>query len=402
MPELHNLCAELDIEQAISLHRKADTIEEIVTHVETTGRSADLMRVCRQLRPHVNWPEASDPSSNQWLPHTSFDEIDAIPKGLESQTPPPSSPLVLGESDDQGSFGLESTSLSLDLVSLEYSVFERWNIETNQNMIADTLVVQALPATHLQSGTQPPARATLPAEIAVFTREAIGSPDKYPLFVRVAWPSSRGDEAASAALVLWPASLSGQPLNLLPDSDPGINTDAPLLLASVKSGDNAVDALLGYIHSGALTAAQQMAPAMITRAENFLYAKQSQPLYAIIAAYALLKVGSANRLNWIANLADWFPLLTDGAIIYGWYLIRNGEAEQARRYFRQALEHGLPMYTEGIRLLRDGLRFVSGLYPDDIDLQHDAALAYRIATAANFESVLTCLRLGHGLGMNHI
>ena len=55
------------------------------------------------------------------------------------------------------------------------------------------------------------------------------------------------------------------------------------------------------------------------------------------------------------------------------------------------------MYSEGVRLLRDGLNFVAGLFPDDPDVKAGAALANTLASVAILESQLTCLRIGKRL-----
>jgi nucleoid DNA-binding protein len=65
--------------------------------------------------------------------------------------------------------------------------------------------------------------------------------------------------------------------------------------------------------------------------------------------------------SWPANLADWMDWMSDGPIIRGWQLLRGARArkgETARGRFLQAVERGLPVYTDGLRLLVDGLKVV--------------------------------------------
>ena len=194
-------------------------------------------------------------------------------------------------------------------------------------------------------------------------------------------------------------SRGNEPLTLAVDPQRGINRDAPLLVARSESGDRTADALFAYMRSGRLDSARQASPGLIAQAEGTLQQKVANPVYATLAAYTLLKLGSTEHPDWIANLAHWFKYLPDGAILYGWYLIRAGRAEEALAYFETALKRGVPMYSEGIRLLRDGLNFLRGL--DSTDPQVNAAVArvYRIATAANLNSELTCLRVGSGLAV---
>lgn len=196
------------------------------------------------------------------------------------------------------------------------------------------------------------------------------------------------------ALVVTPSAYAGSSLTLLPDPDTGLDPQAPPLLALWESGHKTADALFAYVQRGALDLAREAAPALVAQAESLLVDKGANPIHATIAAYTLLTIGDTTHGNWMANLAGFFPFLPDGAIIYGWHLIHTGEAEQALTQFHAALSRGLPIYTAGVRLLRDGLNFLAGIRRDDAQLRADADLAYQIAAAANFDSELTCLRLG--------
>jgi hypothetical protein len=211
----------------------------------------------------------------------------------------------------------------------------------------------------------------------------------HPALVRVTDLSER-------ALVVTPPAYTASSLTLLPDPETGLDPQAPRLLAVWASGHKTADALFAYVQRGALDLAREAAPALIEQAESLLVDKGANPIHATIAAYTLLKIGDTAHGPWMANLAGLFPFLPDGAIIYGWHLIHTGQAEQAPAQFHAALSRGLPIYTTGVRLLRDGLNFVAGIHRDDAQLRADADLAYQIAAAANLDSELTCLRLGEG------
>lgn len=202
----------------------------------------------------------------------------------------------------------------------------------------------------------------------------------------------------SRALIVWPWLVAEQTLTLLPDLPPAADPERPPLLAQCYSGGTA-GALFSFIRGGALDSARRASSTLIAQAETYLGEKEEDPVRACIAAYTLLKIGSPKRQDWVANLANWFPFLPDGAIVHGWNLLHAGKADEARDSFREALKRGVPMYTMGIRLLRDGLKFVAGLDPNDTQVQEDALRASRLASCANLDSELTCLRLDDRLSV---
>src|SRR5205823_6015043 len=56
------------------------------------------------------------------------------------------------------------------------------------------------------------------------------------------------------------------------------------------------------------------------------------------------------------NLADWFNWLPDGAIIHAWQLLQQkNETTLARERLLQAVGRGTPVYSQGLRMLIDGL-----------------------------------------------
>ena len=66
--------------------------------------------------------------------------------------------------------------------------------------------------------------------------------------------------------------------------------------------------------------------------------------------------------SWPANLADRMDWISDGPIIRGWQLLKGARPrhhETARDRFLQAVERGLPVYAEGLRLLVDGLKVIA-------------------------------------------
>jgi hypothetical protein len=289
--------------------------------------------------------------------------------------------------DEGAATVIDAEAPGLTAVSLVYGFFHTWKA----GAAGDTLVIESKG----HSSVEVPGDLTLAAHPGWF-------PDTTqwrPLLVRAMLPRGKHGEPAEEALVVWPPSRENQPLTLDPAPYHGINREAPPLLARSPSGDRVADALFAYVRGGRLDLARQAVPAFAAQAERFLYEKYLNPIHAILAAYTLQKVGGDEHSDWLSNLAHSFQYLPDGALLYGWYLIRAGRAPEAKEFFRTALARGVPMYSLGVRLLRDGLSFLRGLEPEDADIKTDTARAFRLAAAINPSSELTCLRLGGGLGV---
>ena len=147
----------------------------------------------------------------------------------------------------------------------------------------------------------------------------------------------------------------------------------------VSSGDWGVESMLSFMQRGDISSAQGMAD-QPKLAEELLYSKYENTNAAAVGGYFLLKVRDLERLhNWANNLAEWFEWMPDGAIIHAWQLImgtgqnnekRTAHLDQARKRLLEAVGRGVPVYTEGLRLLRDGL-----LYFDSRAQGKDAEIA---------------------------
>ena len=85
--------------------------------------------------------------------------------------------------------------------------------------------------------------------------------------------------------------------------------------------------------------------------------------WLLLAAYRAL-----DRLSsWGPNLSAWFPWLADAAVINGWQHIHAGREDRgnadrhfdiARQELVAATRRGVPVYSEGLRLLVDGLHLL--------------------------------------------
>ena len=119
------------------------------------------------------------------------------------------------------------------------------------------------------------------------------------------------------------------------------------------------EALLQSLKGGTKKLADNLAE--YSSANLLLQGKYQDENAAAVGAYYLYLKGRSNmNIDWLRNLARDFPLLADGALIYGLQLINraNPSAQkviECRRYLLEALDRGLPVYSMGFRLMRETL-----------------------------------------------
>ena len=140
------------------------------------------------------------------------------------------------------------------------------------------------------------------------------------------------------------------------------------LLYSIRltSHEPAADAILNYLQIGDLYSAKSMT-AWVDESADMLLHKVQDPYAAAVGSYLLLRLGQYDCMHdWPRNLADWFEFLPDGCVIWARQLMHlaPGEQDEIRNYLLKAVERGLPVYTEGLRILMDGLRLIG---PDGQD-----------------------------------
>jgi hypothetical protein len=141
--------------------------------------------------------------------------------------------------------------------------------------------------------------------------------------------------------------------------------DAVYPLDITVSTDNLkAESLLALLTNGSINQAKSLMK--IEQAEQLLYDKGIDPAAAAIGGYYLLKMNALEHLHdWANNLANRFPWMPDGAIIHAWQQLRKSDTKQnvikegVRERFLQAIDRGIPIYTEGLRLLYDGLKLLS-------------------------------------------
>ncbi len=97
-------------------------------------------------------------------------------------------------------------------------------------------------------------------------------------------------------------------------------------------------------------------PAVAALGHELLREKLVDPLLATAAVYAALATGQLGFApdDWWENLAD-IEWLADGKVATGWRALRTGDSQRALSDFLTAASRGLPMLSEGVRLLLEGL-----------------------------------------------
>ncbi len=129
------------------------------------------------------------------------------------------------------------------------------------------------------------------------------------------------------------------------------------LRISLRSHSPHADAILGYLARGDMYAATALAE-WTDEAEQLVYRDESDPYSGVVGAYLLLRLRDFGRMrDWVRQIAEQFDFLSDGSILWAWQLVhmKRGESREARDWFFKACDLPLPVYSEGLRLLLDGL-----------------------------------------------
>jgi hypothetical protein len=172
--------------------------------------------------------------------------------------------------------------------------------------------------------------------------------------------------------------------------------------ALVRGARAQAETLLAYVENGVFAAVHQLSPDVVRDAVSLLWDKLEDPFGAAIAGYVLLRTTAQaeeqqDRQGWMRNLADWFPLIPDGAVIYGAALLRGVQAEdptrvaEARAYLLEAVSRGIPTYTMGLRLLFDTLRSLVEKREGDTQLAAALARVRAVAAYADWTAQTTTL-----------
>jgi hypothetical protein len=155
--------------------------------------------------------------------------------------------------------------------------------------------------------------------------------------------------------------------------------------------------LLGYMSAGRLSEAQLLARS----AQQLLADKLLNPFAAAAGAYVLLAAEQVHPgqpwRSWVSNLYDWFPNLPDGAVLQGWNRLQTAQAESdfeaARNLFLEAAGRGIPIFSEGVRRLQNGLAMFEKEDPDG-RVREASELVRQLALRCHPQQAFTTLRLG--------
>jgi hypothetical protein len=128
----------------------------------------------------------------------------------------------------------------------------------------------------------------------------------------------------------------------------------------IQTSSDVADTICGYLQRGDLYSAEAMAE-WCEQAREMLRDKGKDPYAAAVGAYLLLKLRRFDQMrDWARNLATWFPSLPDGSVIWASQLMQQTQSDPAEiwRYLHLCLDTGLPVYSEGLRLLMDALQLM--------------------------------------------
>ncbi|WP_313401239.1 hypothetical protein [Stenotrophomonas sp.] len=165
--------------------------------------------------------------------------------------------------------------------------------------------------------------------------------------------------------------------------------------SAVSVRDPQLSFLLGFLQSGALPAAKQLAE----HSSALLYEKGTNPLAAAAGGYALVSGAVDSKPQrwhrWIENLMHRFEHVPDGAVQYAMMRLRlrksRADVEMAAEAFKMAYRRGLPFYGMGMRWLLEGL---DRLAPEDAEAKWMAAGVRQLTSRLHPSSAFTILRIG--------
>lgn len=214
-----------------------------------------------------------------------------------------------------------------------------------------------------------------------------------PCFIEVA-------EADARSLIVWLPGPKLRPVKVVVDPDGATHRSGSPLLAFLDPVDPIATTLFSYVRQGALEEARLGLPTLVASLKRDTVL--AGPNLGLLAGYVLYKLRDRFVDDVISRLLTQYLEVPDVHILAAAQLIADGKTDQAIEPLTAALGRGAPIYTEGVRLLREGSNLLRDLYPSEKRFQDNARQAACIAAAANFGSELTCLRLGDDIAMEFV
>jgi hypothetical protein len=158
----------------------------------------------------------------------------------------------------------------------------------------------------------------------------------------------------------------------------------------VRGNNPQADALLSYLCQDAFESARLVGDRLADEL-GMLMGEGDDPTSAVVAGYYMLKASYIRHEDWLQKLAEGFTGLPDGAVIFGWALLRREEPDYggARHFFLTAVRRGIPMYSTGLRLLYDGLNVLLDYKEEDKEVHRMFQAVRRIAAATDWKANVT-------------
>lgn len=130
---------------------------------------------------------------------------------------------------------------------------------------------------------------------------------------------------------------------------------------TIDTNNAKADALGKLLVSGDVNGANSLV--RFEDAQQLMQDKMEDHAAAAIGGYYLLRFRQFEYLHdWTSNLANWFPDMADGAIIHAWFILTKGPWEYSepingdfRNWLLKAEKRGIPLFSEGLKLLYEGL-----------------------------------------------
>lgn len=164
-------------------------------------------------------------------------------------------------------------------------------------------------------------------------------------------------EQSGTRLVL---RVPGNASRILTRVDPLRGQLAICFSVRIATLNSTAEAIVSYLQRGDLYSAEAMKP-WIDKAAGLLFDKMEDPYASVVGAYLLARLKKFDQMHeWARNLASKFDFLPDGCVIWAWQLIHQHPSNggEIRKYLLMAVDRGLPVYSEGLRLLTTGLKLM--------------------------------------------